>query len=138
MEEVYGTFNNNGNGKKMGALQKKSYNILYKHYFSVELYGVLPESGLLNISEVIPYLQQNLPVPFADEFVWGSLIKQKLAQMNIDLAEYNIELETDLEATSVCKPYQNRILADRIRKINDFISDINFVVRRNQFFRDYT
>lgn len=49
-----------------------------KHYFSVELYGVLPESGLLNISEVIPYLQQNLPVPFADEFVWGSLIKQKL------------------------------------------------------------
>ena len=98
-----------------------------KHYFSVELYGVLPESGLLNISEVIPYLQQNLPVPFADEFVWGSLIKQKLAQMNIDLAEYNIELETDLEATSVCKPYQNRILADRIRKINDFISDINFV-----------
>ena len=102
MEEVYGTFNNNGNGKKMGALQKKSYNILYKHYFSVELYGVLPESGLLNISEVIPYLQQNLPVPFADEFVWGSLIKQKLAQMNIDLAEYNIELETDLEATSVC------------------------------------
>ena len=127
MEEVYGTFNNNGNGKKMGALQKKSYNILYKHYFSVELYGVLPESGLLNISEVIQYLQQNLPVPFADEFVWGSLIKQKLAQMNIDLAEYNIELETDLEATSVCKPYQNRILADRIRKINDFISDINFV-----------
>lgn len=47
--------------------------------------------------------------------------------MNIDLAEYNIELETDPEATSVCKPYQNRILADRIRKINDFISDINFV-----------
>lgn len=37
-----------------------------KHYFSVELYGVLPESGLLNISEVIPYLQQNLPVPFAE------------------------------------------------------------------------
>ena len=98
-----------------------------KHYFSVELYGVVPESDLLNDSEVVPYLQQNLPVPFADEFVWGSLIKQKLAQMNIDLAEYNIELETDLEATSVCKPYQNRILADRIRKINDFISDINFV-----------
>lgn len=30
MEEVYGTFNNNRNGKKVGALQTKSNNILYK------------------------------------------------------------------------------------------------------------
>lgn len=28
---------------------------------------------------------------------------------------------------SICKPYKNKILADRIRKINDSISDINFV-----------
>lgn len=27
----------------------------------------------------------------------------------------------------ICKPYKNKILADRIRKINDSISDINFV-----------
>lgn len=52
-----------------------------KHYFSVELYGVVPESDLLNDSEVVPYLQQNLPVPFSRDFVWGSMIKQKLVQM---------------------------------------------------------
>lgn len=66
-----------------------------KHYFSVELYGVVPESDLLNDSEVVPYLQQNLPVPFSRDFVWGSMIKQKLVQMEVELAEYNVELRTD-------------------------------------------
>ena len=98
-----------------------------KHYFSVELYGVVPESDLLNDSEVVPYLQQNLPVPFSRDFVWGSMIKQKLAQMEVELAEYNVELRTDRTVIDICKPYKNKILADRIRKINDSISDINFV-----------
>ena len=98
-----------------------------KHYFSVELYGVVPESDLLNDSEVVPYLQQNLPVPFSRDFVWGSMIKQKLVQMEVELAEYNVELRTDRTVIDICKPYKNKILADRIRKINDSISDINFV-----------
>lgn len=98
-----------------------------EHYFSVELYGVVPESDLLNDSEVVSYLQQNLPVPFSRDFVWGSMIKQKLAQMEVELAEYNVELRTDRTVIDICKPYKNKILADRIRKINDSISDINFV-----------
>lgn len=92
-----------------------------------ELYGVVPESDLLNDSEVVPYLQQNLPVPFSRDFVWGSMIKQKLVQMEVELAEYNVELRTDRTVIDICKPYKNKILADRIRKINDSISDINFV-----------
>ena len=42
-------------------------------------------------------------------------------------AEYNVELRTDRTVIDICKPYKNKILADRIRKINDSISDINFV-----------
>ena len=76
-----------------------------KHYFSVELYGVVPESDLLNDSEVVPYLQQNLPVPFSRDFVWGSMIKQKLVQMEVELAEYNVELRTDRTVIDICKPY---------------------------------
>lgn len=47
-------------------------------------------------------------------------------KMNMD-AEYNVELRTDRTVIDICKPYKNKILADRIRKINDSISDINFV-----------
>lgn len=42
-------------------------------------------------------------------------------------ALYNVELRTDRTVIDICKPYKNKILADRIRKINDSISDINFV-----------
>lgn len=98
-----------------------------KHYFTVELKGVFLESDLLNETEVVPYLQQNLPVPFSKEFVWGSLIKQKLAQMNVELAEYTVSLVTDSDSMDIYKPYRNNILADRIRKIKDSISDIIFV-----------
>ena len=98
-----------------------------RHYFTVELKGVLPDSDLLNDKEVIPYLQQHLPVSFSEEFAWGSLIKQKLAQMDVELAEYTVSLTTDSDNMDICKPYQNNILVDRIRKINDFISDIIFV-----------
>ena len=56
-----------------------------------------------------------------------SMIKQKLVQMEVELAEYNVELRTDRTVIDICKPYKNKILADRIRKINDSISDINFV-----------
>ena len=55
------------------------------------------------------------------------MIKQKLVQMEVELAEYNVELRTDRTVIDICKPYKNKILADRIRKINDSISDINFV-----------
>ena len=93
-----------------------------------ELYErIRTELYLLNDSEVVPYLQQNLPVPFSRDFVWGSMIKQKLVQMEVELAEYNVELRTDRTVIDICKPYKNKILADRIRKINDSISDINFV-----------
>lgn len=53
--------------------------------------------------------------------------KQLVANWVRGIAEYNVELRTDRTVIDICKPYKNKILADRIRKINDSISDINFV-----------
>ena len=96
------------------------------HYFIVEMQGVQTETGLLDKETVINYLQQNLPVPFSEEFVWGTLIKQKLSKGNIRLYEYNIVLKYDRESIRLYKPYSNTVLSDRIRRIPDMISDIQF------------
>lgn len=102
------------------------------HYFIVEMQGVPSETGLLDKDTVFNYMQQNLPVPFSDEFVWGTLIKQKLSNNNIRLYEYNIALKIDKEYLRLHKPYTNTVLSDRIRRIPDLISDIQF----REFFVD--
>lgn len=96
------------------------------HYFIVEMQGVPSETWLLDKDTVFNYMQQNLPVPFSDEFVWGTLIKQKLSNNDIRLYEYNIGLKIDGESLRLFKPYTNTVLSDRIRRIPDLISDIQF------------
>lgn len=97
-----------------------------RHYFEVELIGINEEIHLLDEREVIEYLRQNLPVPYSSDFVWGSLIKQKLNQCGVIIDEYEIELLSNGNCQSIRKPYTNHVLSDRIRRIDDEINDIRF------------
>lgn len=47
--------------------------------------------------------------------------------MNLVRSTIHHHRTSSLTVIDICKPYKNKILADRIRKINDSISDINFV-----------
>ena len=95
-----------------------------RHYFEVELIGINEEIHLLDEREVIEYLRQNLPVPYSSDFVWGSLIKQKLNQCGVIIDEYEIKLLSNGNCQSIRKPYTNHVLSDRIRRIDDEINDI--------------
>ena len=81
---------------------------------------------MLDEREVIEYLRQNLPVPYSSDFVWGSLIKQKLNQCGVIIDEYEIKLLSNGNCQSIRKPYTNHVLSDRIRRIDDEINDIRF------------
>lgn len=98
------------------------------HYFRVDLTDVNDVDGLINHDRVIDYMQQNLPIPFKDDFVWGSLITEKLKMNGLKLPEYNIYLDYDGQKTKICKPYTDKILSDRVRRIEDPIEEIKFRV----------
>ena len=96
------------------------------HYFLVVLKGVPRDSILLDYQTVLEYLRQNLPLPFANDFVWGSIIHQKLADYGVSLAEYNVKFSYNGAEIQLYKPYENYVLSDRVRRIEDNISDVQF------------
>ena len=97
-----------------------------RHYFTVRMLGVRNEDGLLDKTKVFDYLTENLPLPFSDQFVWGSMIKEKMKILNITIPEYRIYLGCDGIEEQLFKPYKNTILSDRVRRIEDPIQDIKF------------
>lgn len=96
------------------------------HYFKVKLDGIDKNSLLLDNSRVVSYLQQNLPIPFSPNFVWGQLLKDKLQQKGFQICEYKIDYIYEGKRTQLFKPNDNYILSDRVRKIEDPISEIRF------------
>ncbi|MCR4745715.1 MAG: ATP-binding protein [Lachnospiraceae bacterium] len=96
------------------------------HYFRVDMLDVKDIDGLLNKNKIITYMKQNLPIPFATDFIWGSVITEKLKMNGMLMPEYNIYLNFDGEKTRICKPYADSVLSDRVRRIEDPIEDIKF------------
>lgn len=102
----------------------KEYETKSKHYFSVMMSGVTNTDDILNDKKVYNYLSQVAPVPFAPNFKWKEIIKSKLTYRGLNLSEYNIVLEGDTYKETIYKNYQDYFLADRVRKTEDKIEDV--------------
>ncbi len=96
------------------------------HYFRVDMWEVANVDGLLDEGKIETYMRQNLPIPYASNFMWGSVITEKLKTYGFDVPEYNIYLDYDGHLTKICKPYSDKILSDRVRKVEDSIQEIKF------------
>ncbi len=94
-----------------------------KHYFSVTLRRVLNSDDILNAKEVYQYLSQVAPVPFHPGFKWKDIINSKLEYRGVKVGEYNIFIVAD-ETKQLYKNYRDNFLADRIRKSEDKIEDV--------------
>ena len=94
-----------------------------KHYFSVLLKGVSDTDGLLNPEIIYQYLSQVAPAPFSPCFKWKDIITSKLLYRGLKVSEYNIFIEAD-EKKQLFKNYSDVFLADRVRKAEDAIEDI--------------
>lgn len=94
-----------------------------KHYFSVKLCGVSNVDGILNYEEVYKYLSQVAPVPFSPKFKWKDIVNSKLLYRGLKIGEYNIFIE-EKERRQLYKNYSDSFLADRVRKSEDKIDDI--------------
>ena len=95
-----------------------------KHYFEVQLNGVALKETLMNYDVVSSYLRQNAPLPFAPEFRWGEEINKKLAIEGYLIPSYNLFLFWDNQKEQLFKPYTDKIISDRIKKLSDNIKDI--------------
>ena len=94
-----------------------------KHYFSVTLRGVSNSDEILDDVEVYKYLSQVAPAPFSPQFKWKDIINSKLLYRGLKVSEYNIFIEAD-ERKQLYKNYSDSFLADRVRKSEDKIEDI--------------
>lgn len=94
------------------------------HYFEVVLSGVSSKNSLTNYDPLKKYLIQNTPLPFAPDFKWGKTVLSKLEIGGYIVPEYNIFLNYDSVNEQLYKPYSDTIIADRVKKINDSIHDI--------------
>ena len=101
----------------------KEYETKSKHYFSVTLRGVSNAEEILNPEEICQYLSQVAPVPFSPQFKWKDIINSKLLYRGLRGSEYNIFIEVD-ERKQLYKNYSDSFLADRVRKTEDKIEDI--------------
>lgn len=94
-----------------------------KHYFSVTLRGVSNSDEILDDVEVYKYLSQVAPAPFSPTFKWKDIINSKLFYRGLKVSEYNIFIESE-EKIQLYKNYSDSFLADRVRKSEDKIEDI--------------
>ena len=94
-----------------------------KHYFCVTLRRVSNADEILNHEEIYQYLSQVAPAPFLPQFKWRDIINSKLLYRGLRVSEYNIFIEAN-ERKRLYKNYSDRFLADRVRKAEDKIEDI--------------
>lgn len=103
-----------------------------KHYFSVTMEGVTNADLLLERKKVTDYLTETLPLPFAPEFVWGTVIESKLRNIGYIIPEYRITLVFGEEREQLFKPYRDTVLSDRIRRVDDNVKDVEFRIFKNK------
>ena len=95
------------------------------HYFRVILTGVEETDGLLDVHMVRAYLEQVAPVDFGASFGWGKIIKSKLRAFNFSLANYSIYIGSKTSRSPIQKSYKDIFISDRLRKLEDGITDID-------------
>lgn len=98
-----------------------------RHYFEVKMIGVASNSGLMDEDAVSNYLTQHAPIPFKEDFKWGSTVQEKLRISGYTIPTYCICLNGE----ELYKPYSDRFVSDRVKKITDRIQDI----RIKKFYR---
>ncbi|MCL2796825.1 MAG: ATP-binding protein [Firmicutes bacterium] len=94
------------------------------HYFTVKLHGVEDIDDILDGESVKKYLSQAAPVDFSTGFKWGSLIRARMDHLGFGVSSYNISVKGDDFTSSVYKGYSDIFIADRLRKLEDSISEI--------------
>ncbi len=95
-----------------------------KHYFNVVLTGVEDTDDILDSEKVQEYLEQVAPVDFDRDFGWGKIIKSKLRVFDFVPSSYNISISNGEKSVPVRKAYRDIVISDRLRKLEDGISDI--------------
>lgn len=95
-----------------------------KHYFNVVMTGVEDTDGILDVDKVREYLEQVAPVDFDKAFGWGKIIKSKLRVFGFTPSSYNIFVSDGVTRTPVRKAYRDTVISDRLRKLEDNISEV--------------
>lgn len=95
-----------------------------KHYFNVVMTGVEDTDGILDVDRVQEYLEQVAPVDFDRTFGWGRIIKSKLKVYGFTSSSYNIFVGDGKTSTPVMKAYRDTVISDRLRKLEDNISEV--------------
>ncbi|KAF0197159.1 MAG: hypothetical protein FD169_518 [Bacillota bacterium] len=99
-----------------------------EHYFRVELSGVRTDSGLLASDDVYDFLAQSSPVSFnTQEFSWAKEITDKAKEKGHVFSHYNIWIQTSGSPRQVFKPYADKYLVDKSRRLKDAITGVNVV-----------
>lgn len=95
-----------------------------KHYFNVVMTDVEDIDDILDVDKVLQYLEQIAPVDFDNAFGWGKIIKSKLRVSGFSPSKYNIFVGDGKTRTPVKKAYRDTVISDRLRKLEDNISEI--------------
>lgn len=99
-----------------------------KHYFNVVMTGVEDTDGILDVGKVQEYLEQVAPVDFNRDFGWGKIIRSKLRVYGFTPSSYNIFVGDGNISTPVLKAYRDTVISDRLRKLEDKISEVEIKV----------
>jgi molecular chaperone HtpG len=95
-----------------------------KHYFNVIMTGVEDTDGILDVDKVQEYLEQVAPVDFNKSFGWGKIIKSKLRAFGFTPSSYSIFVGDGTTRAPVMKAYHDTVISDRLRKLEDNISEV--------------
>ncbi len=95
-----------------------------KHYFSVIMTGVGGTDDILDVDKVREYLEQVAPVDFDRDFGWGKIIKSKLKVYGFNPSSYNIFVGDGNTSAPILKAYHDTVISDRLRKLEDNISEV--------------
>lgn len=95
-----------------------------KHYFNVIMKGVEDTDSILDVDKVQEYLEQVAPVDFNRDFGWGKIIRSKLRVYGFTLSSYNIFVSDGNTSTPILKAYRDTVISDRLRKLEDNISEV--------------
>lgn len=95
-----------------------------KHFFNVIMTGVEDTDGILDVDKVQEYLEQVAPVDFDRAFGWGKIIKSKLRVYGFTPSSYNIFVSDGKTITPLMKAYRDTVISDRLRKLEDNISEV--------------
>ncbi|MCL2301501.1 MAG: ATP-binding protein [Firmicutes bacterium] len=95
-----------------------------RHYFHVVMAGAKDTDDILDADMVRQYLEQVAPVDFHNAFGWGKIIKSKLRAAGFAPTSYNIWIGDEHGSAPVAKAYRDTVIADRLRELDDSISEI--------------